>query len=132
MLEPGTKVGAYRIGEQLGAGTMGRVYRASRDADGAVVALKVMLPETARHESLRKRVYREARTAMAVNHPNIVRIHEVFEHEALPVLVMEYLEGESLRTRLKRERRIDLQTLAQVMVRVTSALGTAHAHGVIH
>ena len=127
----GAIVGRYRIERLLGRGGMGEVWLASPSEGGAPVALKVMRPEAARRPNLRKRFVREARAAMAVPHPNIVRIVEAFEHQGLPVIAMEVLKGESLEERLTRSRP-PLDEICRILVRVTSAVGTAHAAGIVH
>ena len=85
-------IGPYRLQEQLGQGGMGRIYRAL-DADGRVVALKVIRPEHASDPTFRRRFAREARAALAVNHPHVVRVLDSGEHEGVPYLATAYVEG---------------------------------------
>jgi eukaryotic-like serine/threonine-protein kinase len=131
-LAPGAIVQRYRIEKLLGRGGMGCVYKAVHLDTGRECAVKAMHRHVALKADFQKRFLREARAAMAVPHPNIVRIFEVFEHEDAPMLSMEYLEGESLEEMLVREGRIPLDRLARILVRVTSAVGTAHALGIVH
>ena len=131
-LAPGAVVHGYRLEAEIGRGGMGVVHRAVRLDTGARVAIKSMLPEVAERPLFRKRFLREARAAMVVSHPNIVRIYEVFEQAGTPMLAMELLEGESLEALLERETRIPIGRLARILVYVTSALGTAHSLGIVH
>jgi serine/threonine-protein kinase len=131
-LAPGTLLSRYRLDALVGQGGMGAVYRATRVDDGAVVAIKTLHPQIAKKLEWQKRFLREARAAMAASHPNVVRIYEVFEHDDTPVLAMELLDGEPLEALLERDPRVPLDRLARIFIRVTSAVGTAHAMGIIH
>jgi serine/threonine protein kinase len=131
-LVPGAILHGYRIGQLLGEGGMGSVHAAVHLASGTHVALKSMKPAAAANEDFRRRFRREARAAMAVRHPNVVAIHEVFEEEGLPFIAMEYLAGESLEQRLTKFGALPLRSAARILVRVTSAVGTAHAMGIVH
>jgi eukaryotic-like serine/threonine-protein kinase len=110
LLEPGTKLGPYEIQAPLGAGGMGEVYRARDTGLGRDVALKI-LPESFSRDSDRlHRFEQEARAVAALNHPNILAVFDIGQHNCAPFLVSELLEGESLRDVLdrvqcRRERR---------------------------
>jgi serine/threonine-protein kinase len=132
VLEPGSLVEGYRIAAVVGQGGMGTVYRAVHLASGATVALKLMLPASAADPIQVRRFRREARASMAVQHPSIVRILEVFQHEGRPALAMEYLEGTTLTDLLAQRARLPHAELALLMLPVTSAVGTAHALGIVH
>ena len=99
-LEPGSRLGPYEIVGPLGAGGMGEVYRARDARIGREVAIKVLPASFARDADRLQRFEREARAAGALSHPNLVTIHELGNHEGSPYIVMELLEGETLRARL--------------------------------
>ena len=124
----GTKLGPYEIEHAIGAGGMGVVYRADDSRLGRKVAIKV-LPH-ARGEHFR-RFEREARTIGALNHPNLLTLHDVGDHEGVPFLVTEMLEGESLRARLSRGP-LRLREAIQIGADVARGLAAAHDAGVIH
>src|SRR5262249_54465720 len=83
-------------------------------------------------EVARKRFVREAMAASAVRHRNVVQVHDVLEDAAVPFIVMDYLDGETLEARIQRKGRLTLEETADVMLPVISAVGTAHAEGIIH
>jgi eukaryotic-like serine/threonine-protein kinase len=132
-LAPGIVLGErYRLERRLGEGGMGVVWAAHELAGNARVAVK-LIKDAAGDPSARRRFLHEGRAAAAVRHPNVVRILEVLELEdGAPAIVMELLEGESLRARLDRLGRLALGRLVDVMAAVISAAGAAHALGVIH
>src|SRR5208337_4305999 len=99
-LTSGTKLGPYEIVSLVGAGGMGEVYRARDTRLGREVAIKV-LPEALAHDADRlQRFEQEARTIAALNHPNILGIHDIGAHDGAPFLVSEFLEGQTLREKL--------------------------------
>src|SRR3990170_2629891 len=99
-LSPGTRLGPYQIAAPIGAGGMGEVYRARDTRLGRDVAIKVIPAELSRDPDRIKRFEQEARAAGALSHPNVCAIYDVGNHEGLPYVVMELLEGESLHERL--------------------------------
>ncbi|MGK3967947.1 serine/threonine-protein kinase [Sorangium sp. So ce118] len=133
-LVPGALVASrYRVDRQLAEGGMGVIWAATHLASGERVALKMLRPGATEDASIRRRLLREARAAAAVDHPNVPCIHDVLElDDATPVLVMDLLEGESLRDKLLREARIPLPELSRILLPVISAVGTAHALGIVH
>jgi serine/threonine protein kinase len=131
-LAAGTTIHGYRIDRHIGRGGMGDVHLAHHAESNRWVALKSMHEAAAANDEFRKRFRREARAAMAVHHPNVVKVHEIFENDGVPYIAMEYLEGESLEERMTREGALPLRLVARLMVRVTSAVGTAHAMGIVH
>jgi eukaryotic-like serine/threonine-protein kinase len=132
-MQPGAVVGGrFRLDSIIGVGGMGTVWSATHTITHKPVALKFLRAERA-DATLRQRFLREARTACAVHHPNVAEVHDVFEtDDGTPLMVMELLEGETLATRLDREKTLPLAEVARIMVHVTSAVGTAHNLGIVH
>jgi len=124
----GTKLGPYEIEHAIGSGGMGVVYRADDSRLGRKVAIKV-LPH-ARGDHFR-RFEREARTIGALNHPNLLTLHDVGEHDGVPFLVTEMLDGESLRARLSRGP-MRLREAIQIGADVARGLAAAHDAGIVH
>lgn len=124
--------GRFRLERLLGEGGMGVVWAAHDLSADRRVALKFLRVANLT-EQIAKRFYREARAAMAVRHPNVVRIHEVFVGtDGRPVMSMDFLDGESLAERLEREGKLSLAAFGDVFLPVVSAIGAAHARGIIH
>src|SRR3984893_18089177 len=96
-LTPGAKLGPYEIVSPLGVGGMGEVYRARDTRLGRDVALKILPESFSRDADRLRRFEQEARAVAALNHPNILAIHDIGQHDGSPFLVSELLEGESLR-----------------------------------
>jgi len=132
--QPGLVVAdRYRLERKLGEGGMGSVWAATHTLTRGSVALKFLKPEALSNQAAVRRFMREARAAAAVNHPNVIQVHDVFQMEdGAPVMVMDLLHGESLGEKLAREGRIALTELARIMVPVVSAVGSAHAAGIVH
>ena len=136
--EPGALTGRtvshYRVLGIIGGGGMGVVYRAEDLKLGRRVALKFLPEELGNDSPALQRFEREARIASSLNHHNICAIYEFGEHDGLPFLVMELLEGETLRDRLSiaGEKGLPLAELLDLSTQVTDGLQAAHEHGIIH
>jgi serine/threonine protein kinase/Tol biopolymer transport system component len=126
----GQIISHYRILAKLGEGGMGVVYRAEDLKLNREVALKFLLDVT-RDRLAVERFEREARAAAAINHPNICTIYEVDEHDGLPFLAMELLEGTNLKHRIG-EKPVPLDLLLNLAIQVTDALDASHARGIVH
>ena len=124
--------GAYEIEGEIGRGGMGIVFSARDVKLKRRVAIKVLPPELAFREEIRKRFTREAQTAARLSHPHIVPIHTVGEDAGLVYFVMGYVDGESLAARLRRRERLPVEEARRIMKETADALGLAHAMSVIH
>jgi hypothetical protein len=121
----------YSLDRQIGEGGMGAVYVAFDEKTKRRVAVKVLLIED--NEKLHARFEQEARATMALAHPNILRVTDFHAEKGKPpFLVMELLEGESLRERIKREKRLPIEEAVRITIELCEALASAHAAGVIH
>jgi predicted ATPase/serine/threonine protein kinase len=127
----GQQISHYRILSELGSGGMGVVYQAEDIRLGRRVALKFLPEKLACDQRALKRFEREARAASSLNHPNICTIYEVEEHNHQPVIVMELLEGTSLKQRI-HEGPISIEELLDFGIQTADALEAAHAKGIIH
>ena len=122
----------YELGEEIGRGGMGVVYRAKDTALDRDVAVKVIHPELASHEGLARRFLAEARTIARLRHPNIVSVHTAGAGEDLLFYVMDDVPGETLRERLTRDRRLDPAEVARIAADLAAALDAAGKAGVVH
>jgi Tol biopolymer transport system component len=130
-LTSGTKLGPYEVVAPAGAGGMGEVYRARDTRLGRDVAIKV-LPEALANDADRlRRFEQEARTIAALNHPNIVAIHDIGAHDGTPFLVSEFLEGQTLREKLESGP-IPVRRAIEYALGIAQALAAAHDKGIVH
>jgi eukaryotic-like serine/threonine-protein kinase len=130
-LAPGTRLGSYEIVSALGAGGMGEVYRARDAALRRDVAVKVLPVAFAHDEERLRRFAQEAQAAAALNHPNILAIFQVGQHDEAPFIVSELLAGETLRDRL-REGALPVRKAVDYAVQTARGLAAAHEKGIIH
>src|SRR6266540_78715 len=135
----GSRLGPYEIVSHIGSGGMGEVYKARDTRLNRDVAIKVLPPLFARDPDRMARLEQEARAAAALNAPGIVAVHDIGTHDpstgsgqvALMYVVMELLEGESLRTRLE-EGPVPPRKAGEYAAQIASALAAAHARGIVH
>jgi Tol biopolymer transport system component len=130
-LTSGTKLGPYEIVSPIGAGGMGVVYRARDTRLGRDVAIKV-LPEALAHDADRlRRFEQEARSIAALNHPNILEIHDIGAHDGAPFLVSEFLEGQTLRDKLASGP-LPVRRAIEYALGFAEGLAAAHEKGIVH
>jgi formylglycine-generating enzyme required for sulfatase activity len=126
------KLGDYELLEKLGQGGMGTVYKAQHPRLGTAVALKVLLPEIARDTNLVQRFVREAKLAAKLSGTDVVHVLDVQEAEGQHFIVMEYVDGESVEARIKREGKLKEGDALCIVRDVARVLGLAHQNGIIH
>ena len=127
-LEPGVRLGAYEIVALVGAGGMGEVYRARDTRLDRIVAIKILPPG---NPDLKVRFEREARAISSLDHPNVCALYDVGHEGAIDYLVMQFLEGETLASRIERGP-LPLSDAVRVAGEVASALQAAHRRGIVH
>lgn len=130
-LQSGARIGPYEVVDALGAGGMGEVYRARDTRLDRSVAIKVMPNHATARAELRERFEREARAISNLGHPNICALYDVGDHDGMPYLVMELLEGEALSTRLRRGA-MPISEVIRYGSEIAAALGRAHECGIVH
>jgi DNA helicase-2/ATP-dependent DNA helicase PcrA len=128
---PEQTIAHYRIIELLGAGGMGAVYKAYDKKLDRVVALKLLPTEYISQQDRRRRFLQEARAASALNHPHILTVYEVGEDDGKPYIAMEYVEGETLRQKI-RSRAFQLKETLDIAIQIAEGLAKAHEAGIIH
>jgi len=126
-----TTLSHYRIVSKIGAGGMGEVYLAQDTKLGRKVALKILPADVAAHQDRMKRFVQEAKSASALNHPNIITIYEIEQIDSVNFIATEFIDGETLRQRLKNGP-LKLGEVLDVAAQIASALSTAHAAGIVH
>jgi serine/threonine-protein kinase len=128
---PGTRFGRYEIRSQLGVGGMGEVYLAEDTRLNRTVALKFLPIEVAADQKRMQRFNQEAHAVSALNHPNIITIHEIEQDAPIPYMTTEYIEGVTLRDRMSQGR-MKLEEALDVAIQTASALAAAHAKEIAH
>lgn len=127
----GNEIGPYKILQRLGVGGMGEVYLAQDARLDRLVALKILPAYFASDDTRLRRFQREARAASALNHPNILTIHEVGNSVGIPYISTEFIDGQTIRE-LVAERHLSLAEILNIAEQVASALAAAHAAGIVH
>jgi eukaryotic-like serine/threonine-protein kinase len=130
-LTSGTKLGPYEIQSPLGAGGMGEVYRARDTRLGRDVAIKVLPEALAKDADRLRRFEQEARTIAALNHPNILGIHDIGAHGGAPFLVSEFLEGQTLREKFESGP-LPVRRAIEYALGIAQGLAAAHEKGIVH
>lgn len=128
----GKTLGKYQIIERLGRGGMAEVYRAFQPTMNRFVAIKVMLAHLADEEGFTERFKREATMVGGLRHPNIVQVMDFDVHDEQFYMVMEYIQGESLKDRLRKRGALSLAETLDVAIKLSDALAYAHGEGMLH
>ena len=130
-LDPGTRLGRYEIRSKLGAGGMGEVYLADDTKLDRKIALKILPTDVASKKDRMARFVREAKSAAALNHPNIAHVYEIGESAGVNFIAMELVDGHTLRELIYTQR-TDLIKLLHYLQHVAEGLAKAHSAGIIH
>ncbi len=129
-LQKGKTISHYRIAKKLGSGGMGDVYLADDTKLGRKIAIKFLNDEFGKDADLLSRFVQEAKAASALNHPNILTVHEIGEHDGMHYIAAEFIDGRTLRERMKERLTFD-ETLS-IVVQTAEALSAAHKAGIVH
>src|SRR5215471_477934 len=130
-LQIGQQLGSYEITSLLGKGGMGEVFRAKDTRLNRTVAIKVLPPDKTSDPERKRRLLQEARAASALNHPNIVTLHDIANDSGIDYIVMEYVPGKSL-DKMIAPKGLPLPEALGFAAQIASALAAAHAAGIVH
>jgi len=130
-ISPGKRLGRYEVRSQIGAGGMGEVYLAQDTKLDRQVALKVLPAEVAVKQERMRRFVQEAKAASALNHPNIITIYEIEQIDSVNFIATEFIDGETLRERMRKSP-LKLGETLDVAAQIVSALAAAHTAGIVH
>jgi len=125
-------IGHYSIVSELGRGGMGVVYKAHEESLNRFVALKVLGKHLSEDDSFVERFKREAQSAAALNHPNIVQVYSIDEFDGQHCFAMEYVQGTSIQQMIKSQGPLDPVAAGRLILQAASGLGAAHGHGIVH
>src|SRR5215831_1444222 len=130
-LSAGARLGRYEIRSRLGKGGMGEVYLARDTKLDRNVALKILRGDVAANPDRMRRFVQEAKAVSALNHPNIVTIHEIDQADSVPFITTEFIDGETLRERARRGP-VKIREVLDAATQIANALSAAHAAGIVH
>ena len=130
--EPNRMLLHYRVLSKIGSGGMGEVYKAEDTKLGRTVAIKLLLAAKNQEETARRRFLQEAQSASALNHPNIVTIHAIEEVDGVDFMVMEFVDGQSLKTLIDQQGALPVPQLLDIAIQTADALQAAHEVNLIH
>ncbi len=127
-----TQLGDYVLEKRIGSGGMGEVFRARQVSLDRTVAVKVLPRSLASQQGFTERFQREARAAANLIHPNVIQVYSIGLDKGIPYFAMEYVEGEDLQQRMKRQRFFDFDEIVRIIRDATGALSVAHEKGIVH
>src|SRR5215510_12461509 len=130
-METGARIDHYELLSLIGQGGMGEVWKARDTKLGRMVAIKFVRPNWAADSRVLERLRVEARAASALNHPNICTIYDFREHEGRPLIVMEFMNGQTLRARMNNSP-LRIPEVVEIGIQMADALAAAHSRGIIH
>jgi serine/threonine-protein kinase len=131
-LQPGDRIATFTLGTKLGEGAVGVVYKATREADGAIVALKILKKQLAKDEVFKARFEHEARAAREVEHPHLVPIVDAGEEGDYNYLAVQFVEGQTLESKIKGSGALAVAEAVDLMAGVAAGLDALHDKGIFH